>query len=228
MAISSVSSSSLASTPNVSGARGASPEQKSKSIRPQGDSSRMSNPAQLLSKLKQLQESDPTKFKEVLAKLTSTVAEQTKNTTDPEEQKMLSELASRLQQAGRTGDVGALSPNKAKPDDKAAGGVGPTSDGQRPPPNGKVKGAEHAEKSTDAVLKGRVDPADTNKDGTVSLSEQKTYNTQNEKRLERARVAYGASGDEGRSQNMKGLMEKLMSIVDAAAGGVITAGAKAA
>jgi hypothetical protein len=74
------------------------------------DSSRVSGPAQLLSKLKQLQASDPAKFKDVMAKLSSTLKTDAKNASDPGAQKMLTDLASKFDTAAQSGDLSALTP----------------------------------------------------------------------------------------------------------------------
>ena len=78
-----------------------------------GDTTQVSGPGQLLAKLKQLQQSDPTKFKQVMSKLTDALKTDTQNATDPKDQKMLSDLAAKFDQAGQSGDLSSLTPQGA-------------------------------------------------------------------------------------------------------------------
>ena len=77
---------------------------------PTSDSSRVSGPAKLLSKLKELQKSDPAKFKEVMTKISDTLKEQAEKTDDAGEKKTLTDMAAKLESAGKTGDLSSLAP----------------------------------------------------------------------------------------------------------------------
>jgi hypothetical protein len=78
-----------------------------------GDTMHVSGPGQLLAKLKQLQQSDPEKFKQVMSKLTDALKTDAQNATDPKDQKMLNDLAAKFDAAGQSGDLSSLTPQGA-------------------------------------------------------------------------------------------------------------------
>jgi uncharacterized Zn finger protein (UPF0148 family) len=96
---------------------------------PLGDSFEFSGPADLLSKLSQLQETDPEKFKE----LCSDIAEKLRDAAqsageDGTDVGMLESLASKFETAASTGDLSSLQPPKM-----GQGGGGPQGAGGAPP-----------------------------------------------------------------------------------------------
>jgi hypothetical protein len=98
-----------------------------------GDSARVSEFGQLLSKLKQLQQSDPQKFKQVMSQLADSLKADAQNTSDPHAQEMLNKLSSKFAAAGELGDLSGLSP--AHHGHHAHGGHGAHGSGSdRPPP----------------------------------------------------------------------------------------------
>src|SRR6478752_10893655 len=112
---------------------------------------RVSGPGQLLAKLKQLQQSDPTKFKQAMSTLSDTLSEEAKSTTDSRGQKMLTDLAAKFKTAGETGDLSSLTPpQRGAEGGKGAGGPppggGPPPAGG-PPPGGGARAGGQAKKS---------------------------------------------------------------------------------
>ncbi len=138
------------------------------------DQSSVSGPAQMLSQLQQLQAQDPTKFKQVMSSIASTLQKDAKSASDPQAQHMLNDLASRFQKAGDTGDLSALQPPSGGPGGPPPGG-GP---GGPPPggaaPGGAPGGGEASTTSSSSSSKTH-DPADTNYDGKVSAEERLAY-----------------------------------------------------
>ncbi|WP_243363002.1 hypothetical protein [Fundidesulfovibrio terrae] len=74
------------------------------------DSANISEGGQLMNKLKQLQSSDPEKFKEVAQTISDKLSEQAKNTTDTGAANMLSDMASGFADAAKTGSMDSLKP----------------------------------------------------------------------------------------------------------------------
>jgi hypothetical protein len=136
------------------------------------DSSAISTPAQLMSKLADLQKSDPAKFKEVMNSAAAKLGAAAESATSPDEKKALKAIAGQFTAAASTGQLSAL-----RPGGKAPGGKGPPHGG--PPPGGGGGGAKPAATSSSSSTSSTktYDPADTNKDGTVSPAEQVAYAT---------------------------------------------------
>jgi len=117
MSISSINSSltqallGTTSTPATTSASGTS--SSAASATSSGDTTQVSGPGQLLAKLKQLQQSDPAKFKQVMSKLTDALKTDAQNATDPKDQKFLNDLASKFDAAGQSGDLSTLGPQGA-------------------------------------------------------------------------------------------------------------------
>lgn len=78
-----------------------------------GDTTQVSGPGQLLAKLKQLQQTDPAKFKQVMTNLTDALKKDAQNATDPKDQKFLNDLAAKFDAAGQSGDLSSLAPQGA-------------------------------------------------------------------------------------------------------------------
>ena len=79
-----------------------------------GDTTTMSGPGALLSKLKQLQQSDPAKFKEVMSTIAGKLKDASDASTDPQEKKALADLSTKFDAAGQSGDLSGLAPTKHK------------------------------------------------------------------------------------------------------------------
>jgi hypothetical protein len=101
------------------------------------DSSDISGPAQLLAKLKELQQTDPTKFKAVVTKLSDTLNEEAKAAASPRQQRFLTDLASQFAAAGQTGTLPTLAgPSGGRGGPPPAGGTGGS------PPGGAPAGSQ--------------------------------------------------------------------------------------
>lgn len=77
---------------------------KAGAVRNPASSVDISKPAQLFNKLKQLQTSDPTKFKQVTAQLADKLQKAADNSTG-DDQKLLSDLASKFKEASQIGEL---------------------------------------------------------------------------------------------------------------------------
>jgi hypothetical protein len=73
------------------------------------DSTQMSPMASLLNQLQQLQQSDPDKFKSVMASIADTLTADAQNATGPQAQR-LTNLANKFNQAAQTGQMPDLQP----------------------------------------------------------------------------------------------------------------------
>ena len=76
------------------------------------DRTSVSGPGAMLSKLKELQDKDPAKFTAAMSDIATKLDDAAKASTDPKEQKALSELSAKFKTAGETGDLSALGPPK--------------------------------------------------------------------------------------------------------------------
>lgn len=184
------------------------------------DSTHVSGPGQLLAKLEQLRQSDPSKFKQVMSSLSDTLAEEAKSSSDPRGQKMLSELSAKFKAAGESGDLSGLTPPQHGP------GGGRAPDGTPPaggPPHGGAHHGGHAKgakggASSNATGGGQTDPADTNQDGIVSASEALAYQTahgSDDSSQSSSAKSYEKMADHGR-EKMESTFSHLLAIVDAA------------
>lgn len=168
------------------------------------DQESTSGPAELFKKLEALATSDPEKFKEVTAQMAAKVEEAAEAATDPNEKKMLTELAAKLTDASQTGDVSGLKPPEG-------GGPPPG-----PPPSDAVGGGGSKGEVSSAAASGgaqEYDSADTNEDGTVSIAEQAAFEA---KRASLAEQAYSRTMDEAREGRARELFSSLEALVDAA------------
>ena len=84
----------------------------------------VSKPGELLSKLEQLKEKDPTKFKQVMSDMATKLKNLASSDTDSAGAKRLTDLASKFQTAADTGDLSALQPPKPP-----SGATGSSTDG---------------------------------------------------------------------------------------------------
>ena len=73
-----------------------------------GDTTKVSKPAELLSKLQQLKDTDPTKFKAVMKDLSDKLSAAADSSGDAK----LKELADKFAKAGESGDLSSLAPQK--------------------------------------------------------------------------------------------------------------------
>jgi hypothetical protein len=107
------STSSTSSTSEVSGVNGMTPPPP-----PPGgmqgmggpDSSEMSNPAEFFNKLKDLQESDPEKFEEVVSSIADKLEEASQDEDLTSASSMLSDLAAKFRDVANGGDISQLQP----------------------------------------------------------------------------------------------------------------------
>lgn len=78
------------------------------------DKAKISQGAKRMNELSQLASSDPEKFKEVAQKISDSLAEEAKNSTDSGESKMLTEMSSKFADAAKTGSMDSLKMEKPK------------------------------------------------------------------------------------------------------------------
>ncbi|MFU2208779.1 hypothetical protein [Solidesulfovibrio sp. C21] len=88
----------------------------------QGDDKNLSNGAEMMQKLKDLQSSDPDKFKEVAQKISDSLSDAAKNSTDSKAAGMYSDMAGKFAQAAKSGNMSSLSPSE--PPSNASGAQG--------------------------------------------------------------------------------------------------------
>ena len=160
MSISSISSASRLAS--VASLQPSAPSTVDASLSPE-ESSSLSGPAELFKKLEALSKSDPAKFKQATQEISEKLTEEADSATDPGAKKMLTGLAAKFNEASQTGDASVLKPPQGPP---PAGG--PSKSGGS---SGKASGGSSGDTKT-------YDPADTNKDGTVSLQEQMDYDAE--------------------------------------------------
>ena len=77
------------------------------------DDSNFSQGAALMSKLSDLQSSDPDKFKEVAQQISDKLSEAAGSSSDSEQASMLSDMADKFATAASTGDMSSLAPPEA-------------------------------------------------------------------------------------------------------------------
>ena len=70
------------------------------------------DPAQMMRDLEKLRETDPAKFKAVTQKISDDLATQAKNSTDPAQAKMLTDMSTKFAQASQTGQMPAMKSHK--------------------------------------------------------------------------------------------------------------------
>jgi hypothetical protein len=175
---------------------------------PPSDEGSTSGPAELFKKLEALAKSDPEEFKEATAQMAEKVKEAADTATDPHEKKMLTELASKFSEASQTGDASGLKPPEH--------GGRPSGPPPGPPPNDSpsVSGAAETDTTSSSSSSTQTyDPADTNKDGTVSATEQAAYEA---KCASRAEQAYTHTMDSASESRAHELFATLQSLLEAA------------
>lgn len=168
------------------------------------DRTSVSGPGAMLSKLKELQDKDPAKFTAAMSDIATKLDDAAKASTDPKEQKALSELSAKFKTAGETGDLSALGPPKHGKGGPPAGG---------PPAGGPPAGGRSSSSTS-------TDPADANVDGTVSDAERKAYDAK--QASSGAKTYQQAASSEGRAK-MAETMSKVSSIVESVLGATTTA-----
>ncbi len=99
-------SSSTSSTSSSSDADSAAPQIS-------GDGKNFSKGAQMMQKLNDLASSDPEKFKEAAQKISDSLSEAAKNSSDSNAAKMYSDMASKFAEAAKSGNMSSLTPPKA-------------------------------------------------------------------------------------------------------------------
>ena len=130
------------------------------------DAASPTRPAELFRKLESLSKSDPAKFKDVAAAIATKLGDAADVATDPNQKQMLTELAGTFTEAARTGDASDLKPSGG------AGGPPPGGGAGGPPPGGGAGGPPRGGAGAAARI---YDPADANRDGTISATERAGY-----------------------------------------------------
>ncbi|HEY3266082.1 MAG TPA: hypothetical protein VGM37_04090 [Armatimonadota bacterium] len=152
----------------------------------------LSKPGQMLAKLKQLQQEDPAKFKEVVSKIADKLsAAAEKAGADTKDGKFLTKLASDFQKAADTGDLSSLEPPARPANDaiaaykslsgsdgsalgKAANGKGPRGAGG-PPPGGPPPASSASDDDDDSdttTVKSLLDQIDDELTAALSGSSE--------------------------------------------------------
>jgi hypothetical protein len=157
------STSSLSATLEIMSSRLSQTSSVSSSDSINRDSTDLSGPAELFKKLEALSKSDPAKFKQATQEISEKLTEEADSATDPGAKEMLTDLAAKFKKASQTGDASVLKPPQGSP---PAGG---------PSKSGGSSGTASGGSSGDTKT---YDPADANKDGTVTLQEQMDYDAQ--------------------------------------------------
>ncbi len=161
------------------------------------DDSSLSEPASLFKKLEALAKSDPAKFKEAATEISAKLKEAADAANDPREKAMLTSISDKFSSAAESGDVSGLKPPQ-----------GPPPGGGRPPPPPGGGGGGGGSKTTE--------PADTNKDGTVTLLEQAAYDAKSKQSSESTALsAYKQVLHASAEEKANSLFSSLNSIVDA-------------
>jgi hypothetical protein len=175
------------------------------------DTTSVSGPGALLSKLKGLEASDPAKFKEVMSKISDKLKADASSATDPKEQKALTDLSTKFAAAGQSGDLSQLAPPNG------GGGAG---GGHGKHHHGGGGGGGGSGASGAGAVSAATDPADANKDGTVTDAERAAYAAvaATQSSSTNGAQAYAKANDGGPQamSKMAGVMSSITSIVDAA------------
>ena len=100
------------SSSTVSAASGAD-DSSSDGLSIQGDDKKFSKGAEMMQKLKDLQSSDPEKFKEAAQKISDSLSEAAKNTSDSKTAEMYSKMADKFAEAAKSGSMSSLNPPEA-------------------------------------------------------------------------------------------------------------------
>ena len=142
------------------------------------DSSSVSGPAAILSKLKALQASDPAKFKEAMSAISKKLTKDADASTDAKQKQVLTDMASKFSTAGQTGDLSGITPPSGA--SGAKGGHHGGGHGGPPPSGGGVKGASSSSSSSSSSSTTSAGAADTNGDGKVSEAKLAAYTVKQE------------------------------------------------
>lgn len=130
------------------------------------DSIELSGPGELLSKLQELQEADPEKFKEVCADIAEQLSAAAEEAGDTRDGRMLSDLAAKFQDVSEGGEISQLQPPPP------------------PPPPGNAEGmvAQYSRQDTDAIsallegedtdMSSAADPMKEQMDSIISQIEE--------------------------------------------------------
>jgi hypothetical protein len=170
-------------------------------------SSSLSGPAELFMKLEALSKSDPAKFKQATQEISEKLTEEANSATDPGAKAMLTDLAAKFQKASQTGDASVLKPPQGPPPAGAPSKSGGSS--------GKASGGSTGDIKT-------YDPADANKDGTVTLQEQVDYDAKKAAKAgedSTALSAYKKALHAAADQKANALLSSLSSIYDSVVSG---------
>ena len=109
------SANTLSTQTGSTGTSGASAPSDADSTSPQisGDGKSFSTGAKMMQKLNDLASSDPEKFKEAAQKISSSLSEAAKNSSDSNAAKLYSDMASKFAEAAKSGNMSSLKPPKA-------------------------------------------------------------------------------------------------------------------
>ena len=173
---------------------------------------RVSGPGELMSRLADLQKSEPARFKPAVAQMASDLRERA-NLLGGARAEELSSLAERLAQVAESGDLSALRPTSAsyrgdvataaarsnRLSDAPPGGgrdAGRTSDRPGAADGQGIGGPTGGAMTPSGVQSApgsatNYDPADDNADGTVNLAEQRNFDLRREAELTAASMANG-------------------------------------
>ncbi len=112
-----------------------------------GDKAQFSKGAELMGKLRDLQSSDPEKFKEVAQTISDKLTEAAGNATDSNQAKFFSDMAGKFADAAKSGDMSSLTPPE-----KPQGGTPPqNAEGAAAMKYGQAQGASPFEQMDDIL-----------------------------------------------------------------------------
>ena len=132
---------------------------------------RISKQGDLLSRLRDLQDSDPEQFQATMKEMAGKLRAEAKESSG-DKAKALNDLADKVTEAAETGDLSVLKPPSGGRGGRPPGGPGGPPPGGAPP--GGVAAAEEDASSTSSSS-ASTSPADANGDGTVTDAEQAAY-----------------------------------------------------
>ncbi len=188
------SAASPALTPTSSVTSTSKAQRSRSSAPPPRDAASVSGPAQTMNKLQALQKSDPAKFKEVMSAISDKLSSAAQASTNPAEQKALTDAAARFKSAGDTGDLSALTPQKDGATGRGKRGAETSAGGGAASSTPSAASASTGQGATSATV---ASPADANGDGAVSTAEQIAYDAKQSATSSGAQRAYGRHGHEG-------------------------------
>lgn len=181
---------------------------KSAAAPPAGDSLSLSGATALSSKLEALSKSDPAKFKKAMDEVATKLTDQANASTDPKEKETLQNLAGEFTKAGETGDVSGL-----KPQHHSQSGHG----GGAPPAGGAGAGGASQTSQTSQTSE-TDDPADTNQDGVVTVTERQAYEAKQQSAITPQQAeglsTYQRVAHSGDEQKASALFSTVNSVLD--------------